>query len=64
MSLEPGGARCLILSDCTAEVVGRDLVRTNHEASLLVIERLFGWVTDSNSLLQSLSQAPLQTARH
>jgi ureidoacrylate peracid hydrolase len=56
--------RCLILSDCTAEVVGRDLVRTNHEASLLVIERLFGWVSESNSVVQSLSQARLQPARH
>ncbi len=55
--------RCLILADCTAEVVGRDLVRTNHEASLLVIERLFGWVTDSNSLLQSLSQARLSSGK-
>lgn len=54
---------CLILSDCTAEVVGGDLVRTNHEASLLVIESLFGWVAESNSLLQSLSRAPLQTVR-
>jgi len=32
--------RSLVLSDCTAEVVGSDLVRTNHEASLLVIEAL------------------------
>jgi ureidoacrylate peracid hydrolase len=49
--------RCLILSDCTAEVVGSDLSRTNHEASLLVIEGLFGWVAESESLLQALAPA-------
>ena len=54
--------RCLVLSDCTAEVVGCDAVRTNHEASLLVIEGLFGWVTNSESLLQALTRLPLQTA--
>jgi ureidoacrylate peracid hydrolase len=48
--------RCIVLSDCTAEVVGSDLVRTNHEASLLVIEGLFGWVAESESLLRVLAQ--------
>ena len=54
--------RCVVLSDCTAEVVGSDLVRTNHEASLLVIEGLFGWVAGSESLVQALAQAPVETA--
>jgi ureidoacrylate peracid hydrolase len=54
--------RCAVLSDCTAEVVGSDLVRTNREASLLVIERLFGWVADSESFVQALAQASVQTA--
>ena len=36
--------------DCTAEPIGDQLSRSNHEASLLVIETLFGWVTDSPSL--------------
>lgn len=56
--------RCVVLSDCTAEVVGSDLVRTNHEASLLVIEGLFGWVADSESLVQALAQAAVETAAH
>ena len=46
--------RCLLLSDCTGEPIGNDLARSNHEASLLVIERLFGWVSDSSSLLRAL----------
>jgi ureidoacrylate peracid hydrolase len=54
--------RCLVLSDCTAEVVGSDLVRTNHEASLLVIEALFGWVAESESLLRVLAQVPVRPA--
>ncbi len=48
--------RCLLLSDCTGEPIGSDLRRSNHEASLLVIERLFGWVSDSRSLLRALQQ--------
>lgn len=54
--------RCLVLSDCTAEVVGSDLVRTNHEASLLVIEDLFGWVAESESLLRVLTQVSVVCA--
>jgi ureidoacrylate peracid hydrolase len=29
---------CIVLEDCTAEPIGADLPRSNHEASLLVIE--------------------------
>jgi ureidoacrylate peracid hydrolase len=48
--------RCLLMSDCTGEPIGSDLARSNHEASLLVIETLFGWVSDSRSLLRALQQ--------
>jgi ureidoacrylate peracid hydrolase len=50
--------RCLLLSDCTAEPIGSQLSRSNHEASLLVIETLFGWVANSPSLLTALRAAP------
>jgi ureidoacrylate peracid hydrolase len=58
--------RCLLLSDCTGEPIGSDLARSNHEASLLVIETLFGWVSDSRALLRALQQddAALTTAAH
>lgn len=46
---------CLVLEDCTAEPIGADLARTNHEASLLVIQTLFGWVSSSQDLLNALS---------
>lgn len=46
--------RCVVLRDCVAEVIGSDLPRSNHEASLLLIEMRFGWVTDSAQLLKDL----------
>ena len=42
--------QCLIVEDCVAEPIGADLPRTNHEASLLVLQTLFGSVTDSKSV--------------
>lgn len=46
--------QCIVLSDCTAEPIAHDAPRTNHDASLLNVELLFGWVTDSASLLEVL----------
>jgi len=48
--------RCLLVSDCTAEPIGHDLPRTNHDASLLVIQILFGWVTSSEELIRALNR--------
>jgi ureidoacrylate peracid hydrolase len=45
---------CLLLADCSAEPIGADLPRTNHEASLLVTQALFGWVASSAALLGAL----------
>jgi ureidoacrylate peracid hydrolase len=46
--------RCVLLSDCMAEVVGNDLPRSNHEASLFLIQMRFGWVTDSKEFITTL----------
>lgn len=46
--------RCLLLEDCTAEPIGHGLTRSNHDASLLVIETLFGWVSSSTDLIAAL----------
>jgi ureidoacrylate peracid hydrolase len=46
---------CLVLEDCTAEPIGAKLARTNHEASLLVIQTRFGWVSSSQELLRAMS---------
>ena len=42
---------CVVLADCTAEPIGHGLPRTNHEASLLLIETRFGWVSGSAEFL-------------
>jgi ureidoacrylate peracid hydrolase len=45
---------CLLLEDCTAEPIGSGLPRSNHDASLLAIQMLFGWVSGSNELITAL----------
>ena len=47
---------CIVLEDCTAEPIGAGLARTNHEASLLVIETLFGWISSSRAVRDALAQ--------
>jgi ureidoacrylate peracid hydrolase len=44
----------VLLADCTAEPIGHDLPRSNHEASLLTIQTLFGWVSSSNDFIKGL----------
>lgn len=56
--------RCLLLEDCTAEPIGGATARTNHEASLLAIETLLGWVTTSGALLQELTAVRSAELRH
>lgn len=48
---------CLILEDCVNEAIGDGLPRSNHEASLLVMELLVGWVSDSEAFLAALRRA-------
>ena len=47
---------CLVLEDCTAEPIGNGLTRTNHEASLLAIQILFGWISESAKLMAALEK--------
>ena len=47
--------RCLLLEDCCAEPIGGDLERSNHDASVLTIQLLFGWVSDSSRFVSALS---------
>jgi ureidoacrylate peracid hydrolase len=47
---------CVVLEDCTAEPIGAGLSRTNHEATLLVIERLFGWVSNAHAVVEALAR--------
>src|SRR5881394_3776438 len=54
---------CVMLSDCMNEPIGHELARTNHEASLLNAETLFGWVSDSDRFIKALSAKASQAAR-
>jgi len=47
---------CLLLEDCTAEAIGAGLPRSNHDATLLVIQLLVGWVSDSATWLAALAR--------
>jgi ureidoacrylate peracid hydrolase len=47
--------RCIVLADCTSELIAFDAPRNNHEASLLNIELLFGWIAESADLLAALA---------
>ena len=44
----------IVLEDCVAEPIGYDLERSNHEASLLAIQTLFGWVSTSDSFTRAV----------
>lgn len=45
---------CVLLSDCMSEPIGHGLPRSNHDASLLSTEVLFGWVSDSDHFLKAM----------
>jgi ureidoacrylate peracid hydrolase len=47
---------CLLLADCAAEPIGDGLSRSNHDASLLVVQALLGWVSDSAALISALKE--------
>jgi ureidoacrylate peracid hydrolase len=46
--------RCVLLADCTGEPIGGNLARSNHEASLLTIQALLGWVSNSERFLLAI----------
>jgi ureidoacrylate peracid hydrolase len=55
--------RCVLLADCSAEPIGGDLARSNHEASLLTVEMLLGWVSDSERFMSALKATTNVEAR-
>lgn len=46
---------CLLLADCMGEPIGDGLPRSNHDASLLVVQLQFGWVAESAALINALN---------
>jgi ureidoacrylate peracid hydrolase len=49
--------RCVLLENCAAEPIGHGLSRSNHEASLLAIQLLFGWISSSADLIRALKRS-------
>lgn len=44
----------ILLSDCMSEPIGDGLSRSNHAATLLSTEVLFGWISDSGEFVKSI----------
>jgi ureidoacrylate peracid hydrolase len=55
---------CLLLEDCTGEPIGDGLPRSNHDASLLAIQVLFGWVSSSAEFVTALESRGLALAEN
>jgi ureidoacrylate peracid hydrolase len=53
---------CLLLADCTAECIGAGLARSNHDASLLVLQTQFGWVSESAKFIEALEEQRVPSA--
>jgi ureidoacrylate peracid hydrolase len=48
---------CVVLEDCTAEPMGAGLSRSNHDATILLVERIFGSVSTSTDFIDALHGA-------
>ena len=48
--------QCIVLEDCTAEPIGSSNSRGNHEASLLTVELVLGWVSNSEVFAAALGE--------
>lgn len=46
----------ILLEDCAAEPIGYDFSRNNHAASLLTIEKSFGWISNSEKFVKALQK--------
>ena len=50
----------VLLADCTAEPLGINFPRSNREATLYVVEHMFGSVSSSSDFLKSLEELGLR----
>ena len=46
----------VLLADCMAEPIGDGFPRSNHNASLLATEALFGWVSGSDQFIEAVEE--------
>jgi hypothetical protein len=54
---------CVVLDDYTGEPIGHGLPRSHHDASLLVIHTLFGWVARSKAFITALERPLIAAAQ-
>jgi len=54
--------RCVLLADCAGEPIGNDLARSNHDAVLLLIQTLFGWISSSDKFIEAVDTASVRSA--
>lgn len=45
---------CVLLADCMAEPIAHNTPRSNHEATLLAMQLLFGWTSTSENFLAAV----------
>ncbi len=50
---------CVLLEDCTAEPIGESLQRSNHDASLLLIQTMLGWISNSDAFVRAIENVGL-----
>jgi hypothetical protein len=48
--------------DCTAEPMGADLSRSNDDATILLVERIFGSVSTSTDFIDALERSRALTS--
>ncbi|MCA0003062.1 MULTISPECIES: cysteine hydrolase family protein [unclassified Mesorhizobium] len=48
--------RCILLTDCTSEPIAWDAPRSNHDASITLVQILFGWTSTSDQFLKSVAE--------
>jgi ureidoacrylate peracid hydrolase len=54
---------CVLLADCMAEPIGQGLSRSNHDATLLVIQAAFGWVSESDEFVKAVEMQTMTPAQ-
>jgi ureidoacrylate peracid hydrolase len=56
--------QCALLEDCTSEPIGNMEPRSNHAASLHVLQTLFCWVATSKSFIGAINKNPTTSSIH
>ncbi|MES0031452.1 cysteine hydrolase [Mesorhizobium sp. M0040] len=47
---------CILLTDCTSEPISWDASRSNHDASITLVQILFGWTSTSDHFLKAIEE--------